>query len=80
MQTTNLWWWIVFNAGVLAMLAIDLFGFNRKAHAPATKEAVDIGKNPITRMARRFLPVTDDYHAERFSVQLNGRRLFRSAS
>lgn len=36
---TNLWWWILFNAGVLTVLAVDLLGFNRKAHAPATKEA-----------------------------------------
>src|ERR1700732_2892398 len=36
---TNLWLWIAFNAGVLCVLAIDLFGFHRKAHAPSTKEA-----------------------------------------
>src|ERR1700733_14104876 len=36
---TNLWLWIAFNAGVLSVLAIDLFGFQRKAHAPSTKEA-----------------------------------------
>jgi tellurite resistance protein TerC len=36
---TNLWFWIIFNAGVLCVLAIDLFGFQRKAHAPSTKEA-----------------------------------------
>ena len=36
---TNLWFWIAFNAGVLCVLAIDLFGFQRKAHAPSTKEA-----------------------------------------
>lgn len=36
---TNLWFWISFNAGVLCMLAIDLFGFQRRAHAPSTKEA-----------------------------------------
>jgi tellurite resistance protein TerC len=36
---TNLWFWIAFNASVLCVLAIDLFGFQRKAHAPSTKEA-----------------------------------------
>src|SRR5580700_12345783 len=36
---TNLWFWIAFNAGVLCVLGIDLFGFQRKAHAPSTKEA-----------------------------------------
>jgi TerC family integral membrane protein len=36
---TNLWFWIAFNAGVLFVLAVDLFGFQRKAHAPSAKEA-----------------------------------------
>src|SRR5215475_3540411 len=36
---TNLWFWIAFNCGVLCVLAIDLFGFQRRAHAPSTKEA-----------------------------------------
>jgi len=36
---TNLWFWIAFNCGVLCVLAIDLFGFQRRAHAPTTKEA-----------------------------------------
>ena len=35
---TNLWFWM-FNAGVLCVLAIDLFAFQRKAHAPSAKEA-----------------------------------------
>jgi tellurite resistance protein TerC len=36
---TSLWFWIAFNSGVLCVLAIDLFGFQRNAHAPSTKEA-----------------------------------------
>ena len=36
---TSLWFWIAFNAGVLFVLAIDLFAFQRKAHAPSPKEA-----------------------------------------
>ena len=35
----SLWFWIVFNAGVLCVLAIDLFVFQRKVHKPSTKEA-----------------------------------------
>ena len=38
-MATNLWFWIIFNFAVLCILAIDLFGFQRKAHAPSTKEA-----------------------------------------
>src|SRR6478752_7042796 len=36
---TNLLFWIAFHAGVLGVLAIDLFGFQRKAHVPSMKEA-----------------------------------------
>ena len=38
-MSTNFWFWIAFNAGVLGVLAIDLLGFQRKAHAPSMKEA-----------------------------------------
>jgi tellurite resistance protein TerC len=38
-MNTDLWFWIAFNAGVLFVLAIDLFGFHRKAHVPTMKEA-----------------------------------------
>ncbi|MDQ2919634.1 MAG: hypothetical protein M3R10_07125, partial [Verrucomicrobiota bacterium] len=34
-----LWFWIAFHAGVFAVLAIDLVGFNRKAHIVGIKEA-----------------------------------------
>jgi len=36
---TNLWFWVAFNAFVLAMLALDLGVFNRKAHVITPKEA-----------------------------------------
>jgi tellurite resistance protein TerC len=36
---TNLWFWIAFNVGVLSVLAVDLFGYQRNAHVPSTKEA-----------------------------------------
>jgi tellurite resistance protein TerC len=36
---TPLTFWIAFHAFVLLVLAIDLFGFQRKAHTPSTKEA-----------------------------------------
>ncbi len=38
MPTT--WWWIAFNATVLALLAIDLGVFNRNAHAVSVREAL----------------------------------------
>ncbi len=36
---TPLAFWIIFHVGVLAVLAVDLFGFNRKAHEPSAGEA-----------------------------------------
>ncbi len=36
---TNLWWWAGFNAVVLALLAIDLGVFHRKAHRVSVREA-----------------------------------------
>ncbi len=35
----NVWWWIGFNAVILALLALDLGVFNRKAHAVSVREA-----------------------------------------
>lgn len=36
----SFWWWVGFNAMVLALLALDLGVFNRKAHAVSVKEAL----------------------------------------
>ncbi len=33
------WFWIAFHLGVFVVLAIDLVGFNRKAHVVTIKEA-----------------------------------------
>jgi TerC family integral membrane protein len=35
----NIWWWILFNAGVICALAIDLFAVQKRAHTRSTKEA-----------------------------------------
>jgi tellurite resistance protein TerC len=37
---TPFWFWITFHLGVFAVLAADLFGFHRKAHAPSTRESL----------------------------------------
>ncbi len=37
------------------------------------KEEAHPERNPVLRLARRFLPVTEDYHGQRFFVRLNGR-------
>jgi len=39
-MATNIWFWVGFNAFVLAMLALDLGVFHRKAHVVRPKEAM----------------------------------------
>jgi tellurite resistance protein TerC len=36
---TPLWFWIAFNLCVLVVLTVDLFGFQRRPHAPTVREA-----------------------------------------
>jgi tellurite resistance protein TerC len=39
------------------------------------KSAVDIARNPLIRLVRRLLPVSDTFHGARFTVRRDGRRL-----
>jgi len=36
---------------------------------------VDPSKNPVLRMMRRFIPVTNEYHGQRFFARIDGRRV-----
>jgi len=36
----EIWWWVLFNLFVLAMLALDLGVFHREAHVVKFKEAL----------------------------------------
>jgi tellurite resistance protein TerC len=35
---------------------------------------MDPGKNPAVRLIRRFMPVTDDYHGQKFFVKIDGKK------
>jgi tellurite resistance protein TerC len=39
------------------------------------KRTVDIGRNPLIRLVRRLLPVSDTYHGARFTVRRDDQRL-----
>ena len=39
------------------------------------KKVVDIARNPLIRLVRRLLPVSDSYHGAQFTVLCKGRRL-----
>jgi tellurite resistance protein TerC len=36
----------------------------------------DLNQRPIVKLVRRFLPMTDKYHGERFSIVESGKRVF----
>lgn len=38
-------------------------------------EAVDPSKNPIIKLANRFLPITKEYHGSNFFVRIDGKRM-----
>lgn len=42
----------------------------------AKDEGVDPEKNPVVRLARKFLPVTDQFDGQRFITTINGKKLF----
>src|SRR5205085_7141174 len=41
--------------------------------ARSVEEEIDPGRNPLLRLARRFLPIVDDYESPRFWVRREGR-------
>jgi tellurite resistance protein TerC len=42
----------------------------------AKDDGIDPEKNPVVRLARRFLPVTDSFDGQNFTTHVNGRKLF----
>jgi tellurite resistance protein TerC len=41
-------------------------------------EGVEPEKNPVIRLARKFFPVTNELHGEKFVVRVNGKRMLTS--
>ncbi|HLS88288.1 MAG TPA: TerC family protein [Sphingobacteriaceae bacterium] len=41
--------------------------------ALAKSEGVDLAGNPVLRWVRRFIPITEKYHGERFLLRIDGR-------
>lgn len=42
----------------------------------AKEVSVEPERNPLVRFARRYLPITDSYHGDRFIVRVSGRSLY----
>ena len=60
-------WMIFVFGGFLVITGIRM--------AMSKEEHVDPGRNPILRLMRRAVPMTDAYHGQRFTIVENGRRL-----
>jgi tellurite resistance protein TerC len=62
---------------------IYLFGgfllFTAYKLVAASKAEIDPGKNPVLRLARRFLPVVETFEAERFFVRMPGPNANKAA-
>lgn len=68
-------WVITQFAWVLYLFGIFLVFTGMRMLVAAEKEP-DLEANPILRFAKKMLPFTKDFHAEKFSVIDNGKRVF----
>ena len=58
--------WVIYIFGIIVIISgIKLL--MRK------EEEIDPERNPVLRLARRFLPITPNYHGQKFFVRLNGK-------
>lgn len=61
--------WVIYVLGCLLIFT------GAKLFAKPGERAAEPGKNLVMRAARRFLPLTDQYHGEAFWVRVSGRWL-----
>ena len=61
--------WVLYLFGAL-LVATGIRMFRHR------NEEMDPGANPVVRLTRRLLPVSDDYDGPRFLTRVNGRRVF----
>ena len=60
--------WIIYVFGALLVITGVRMAIRHDEH-------FDAAQNPVLKLTRRFLPVTDQYHGKNFFVRENGRRL-----
>ena len=60
--------WILYVFGAFLVVT----GVRMATHA---EHAIEPGSNPVVRLVRRLMPVTDRYHGQRFFVREAGRRV-----
>ena len=68
-------WVIAQFAWVLYIFGIFLVFTGMRMLVAAEKEP-DLEANPILRFTKKILPFTKDFHAEKFSIKDNGKRVF----
>ncbi|MDX1975920.1 MAG: TerC family protein [Rickettsiales bacterium] len=58
--------WVLYIFGAFLILTGIKLAFTRNEH-------YDPSKNPVVRVARRLIPITDQFHGKKFWVKQNGR-------
>ena len=62
------WHWVIYFFGALLLFTGIRMAF--RSDAPS-----DLNRNPVVRLALRLVPMTREYHGERFFVHQGGKRL-----
>jgi tellurite resistance protein TerC len=62
--------WIIYIFGAFLIYTGIRLGTTKEDAEP------DLTKNPLLRLAKRFLPFTNDYHEEKFAVRQAGKLVF----
>ncbi|MBC3877652.1 TerC family protein [Undibacterium sp. FT79W] len=61
--------WVLYLFGVFLLIT----GFRMLV---STEEEPDLDANPVLKLAKKLLPFTKEFHKEKFSVKVNGKRVF----
>jgi len=61
--------WVLYLFGVFLLIT----GFRMLV---SSEQEPDIEANPVLRLAKKLLPFTNEFHREKFSIKLNGKRVF----
>ena len=61
--------WVLYLFGVFLLIT----GFRMLV---STEEEPDLDANPVLKLAKKLLPFTKEFHTEKFSIKVDGKRVF----
>ncbi|MBC3809820.1 TerC family protein [Undibacterium aquatile] len=61
--------WVLYLFGVFLLIT----GFRMLV---STEEEPDLDANPVLKLAKKLLPFTKEFHKEKFSIKIDGKRVF----